>query len=279
MFRDIIQRNIQTRISLYAVSVVLFVFFLATIQDLLHAYRNNYSFQLDESALFNVFWLLFLPIILTQLRYFDLPNSGHWAIRLSHQIAIIALLTTIHVLLYTFLVRNLSALLLDHTYTFAKNFNYAIAEHLYKCVTAYGIIGLLQQKGVLTRRKNENADASLSDKSNYIERITVSAGRSHVTLQVGQIIYINAANPYISLQTCEKVYLYNQTLRRMEELLDPAKFIRVHRSTIINLDEVISYQSRHNGDYDILMSDRKTVRLSRNYFTDFKRATSVQHKF
>jgi len=48
------------------------------------------------------------------------------------------------------------------------------------------------------------------------------------------------------------------------------RFVKIHRSCIVNMDKVISYKSRLNGDYDVSLSGDIQVRLSRNYAKEFK---------
>jgi DNA-binding LytR/AlgR family response regulator len=65
-------------------------------------------------------------------------------------------------------------------------------------------------------------------------------------------------------------------LKSLENQLDKKQFIRIHKSHIINLQKIISYQSRQNGDYDVTLSDGTVLRVSRNYAKDFK-SKAEQH--
>ena len=60
------------------------------------------------------------------------------------------------------------------------------------------------------------------------------------------------------------------TLKSLSEKLDNRLFVRIHKSEIVNLSKVQSYQSRQNGDYDVTISDSSVLRISRNFAKDFK---------
>lgn len=55
------------------------------------------------------------------------------------------------------------------------------------------------------------------------------------------------------------------------------KFIRIHKSNLVNIDFVESFVSRFNGDYDLTLSNNVTLRISRNYAADFKKAFKQSH--
>jgi DNA-binding LytR/AlgR family response regulator len=54
-------------------------------------------------------------------------------------------------------------------------------------------------------------------------------------------------------------------LKKLERLLDPQVFIRVHRSAIINKNHITELKSRKNGDYDGIVTSGQTIRFSRHY--------------
>jgi two-component system LytT family response regulator len=56
-----------------------------------------------------------------------------------------------------------------------------------------------------------------------------------------------------------------------------SRFVRIHRSTIVNIQSVSKWTSRGNGDYDLLMSEGTLLRLSRNYAQAFREAMEKPH--
>ena len=65
--------------------------------------------------------------------------------------------------------------------------------------------------------------------------------------------------------------MHKTTLGKIQEELQSDQFIRIHKSTIVNIQQIASFRSRQNGDYDIVLKDQTLLRLSRNYASDFKR--------
>ena len=76
--------------------------------------------------------------------------------------------------------------------------------------------------------------------------------------------------PYTVLLTDKQNFFDNRTLKDFETMLDSDLFLRVNRSTIINRNSVEELISRKNGDYDALLRNGKTVRLSRHYRMNWK---------
>ncbi|MCB0649587.1 MAG: LytTR family transcriptional regulator, partial [Saprospiraceae bacterium] len=87
---------------------------------------------------------------------------------------------------------------------------------------------------------------------------------------VDDIITITANAPYVIIQLENKKFVYHATLKSMEQMLDDQKFIRIHKSCIVNLSKVSSIKSRGNGDYDLEILDGGIVRLARTYVKSFK---------
>jgi DNA-binding LytR/AlgR family response regulator len=87
---------------------------------------------------------------------------------------------------------------------------------------------------------------------------------------VDTIRYITANPPYINIHTDQQKFLHTGSLRSIATVVDPSIFVRVHRSTIVNILQVESYVTRLNGDYDLLMKNKIKLRLSRNYAAAFK---------
>lgn len=61
-----------------------------------------------------------------------------------------------------------------------------------------------------------------------------------------------------------------KSLKRLEERLDPARFARIHRSAIVNLDRVTDLHSRDGRDYELRLEDGTRLRLSRTHRAAFE---------
>lgn len=97
----------------------------------------------------------------------------------------------------------------------------------------------------------------------YLERIPANRnGRIHL-IAVSAIERIDAMGNYAKIHSKNERYDIRDTLQSLESKLDPETFVRVHRSTIINMDYVREVQTWFRGGHQVLMKDGTQVRLSR----------------
>ncbi|HSK12158.1 MAG TPA: LytTR family DNA-binding domain-containing protein, partial [Phnomibacter sp.] len=256
-------RNIGIR---YLGPLVLFILVLfvsiTVLLDLVESNLQRSSFYLSESLLFSSYWLLFLPLGLLQL--FLLSRHG----RLVQTLLILGAIIFIHLLAYPALVRLLSWLFFDHTFSYGRTFQFGISHYLVQTGLVYSIpvIGSLLLSGRSGSAKAVSQQVPAIPRNETLTSILV-ADRSNrkFTVKTEDVLYFSARYPYINIHHCEKNYLHPMTLRSLEAQLDNRNFVRIHRSCIVNVRKVHSYRSRLNGDYDILLEDGTLLRLSRNY--------------
>jgi len=74
-----------------------------------------------------------------------------------------------------------------------------------------------------------------------------------------------AAGNYVRLHVGVQTHLVRGTMSHIESRLDPQQFVRVHRSTIVNVDRIQELRSSFNGEYVILLHDKTRLTLSRGY--------------
>ena len=233
-------------------------------QDFLHSHFNNYSFFISEAILFKTFWLLFLPILILQSTFLNFLSKSirrKWLIYLLG----VSLPTLLHICVFPIVIWLLSALFFNHTYTYLHTFSYTLSEDFYKYLIVYCCAMFVH---FYLKRKPQKLEEKVPDP---LQKLTFNNGRNYVSVAVHDILFINTAAPYIAIHTQQHKYLYASTLKLIEKKLDQRQFIRVHKSTIINLNMVVSYHSRLNGDYDILLINQTSIRLSRNYAPAFKK--------
>ena len=84
-------------------------------------------------------------------------------------------------------------------------------------------------------------------------------------VDVDTIERIDAAGDYMCLTTAEQTLILRETMKDMERRLDPRKFQRVHRSTIVNLDNVRQVKPHTNGECFLTLASGATVKVSRSY--------------
>ena len=84
-------------------------------------------------------------------------------------------------------------------------------------------------------------------------------------VKVKQIDWIKAEGNYVRLHVGRESYLLRDTISGLEAQLDPSSFLRVHRSTIVNIDRIQELQPWFHGEYRVVMQDGAELTLSRTY--------------
>ena len=105
----------------------------------------------------------------------------------------------------------------------------------------------------------------LRDRSmNFPDRIMVPRAGKYVALPVADILCIRAEGDYSTIVTEERTFLSQYSLKESEERLNPAQFLRIHRSTIINRSAIKEIYKEGHG-YDLVLCNGELVRASRGY--------------
>ena len=111
----------------------------------------------------------------------------------------------------------------------------------------------IRDKGVDKLRKREPA------------RLAIRDGGSTTWVPQDQIEWIDAAGDYMCVHAGGETYILRQTMKQLEQELDPEILQRVHRSTIVNVHRVREMHSHINGEYFLTLENGHTVKLSRSY--------------
>jgi two-component system LytT family response regulator len=98
-----------------------------------------------------------------------------------------------------------------------------------------------------------------------MDRIAIKSSGSVYFLRAEEIDWIEAAGNYSRLHVGKTTHLLRDTMSSLESKLDPKRFLRIHRSTIINIERVRELQPYFHGDYIVLLQDGTELTLSRNY--------------
>ena len=95
------------------------------------------------------------------------------------------------------------------------------------------------------------------------DRVVLKTGSDLHFIRTGDIVWIEAQADFVKVHTTGASQLVRETLQSLEQRVDPAKFLRIHRSSLVNLDHVKKVTPALYGDYTVLMSDDSKLRLSR----------------
>jgi two-component system LytT family response regulator len=97
------------------------------------------------------------------------------------------------------------------------------------------------------------------------QRFVVRTGGRITLVKASEIDWIDAAGNYVRLHTAGGSHLVRDTMNAVEQRLDPAVFLRVHRSAIVNIDRVSSLEPYFHGEYVVIMRDGTRLTTSRSH--------------
>lgn len=124
-----------------------------------------------------------------------------------------------------------------------------------------------QQAGELSQRLT----ALLADvrpetaKSKFVDRIAVKSSGRVVFVKVDDIDWIEAADNYVNIHVGAENHLHRETMASLEGQLSPEKFMRISRSTIVNMDRIKELQPLFHGEYAVILRNGTKLTLSRSY--------------
>jgi hypothetical protein len=188
----------------------------------------------------------------------------------------VAIPSLVHLILLPSIVSGISKVFFSSPFGYYKILTFTLSNDLYKLFLIYGAF-VFYTKGIglnnFTGKKETAQTYSLKS-------ISIGNGKTNAVIKVCDIFFIKAATPYVEIHTNNRKYLHNGTLKSFHKNLDTENFLRVHKSTIVNMEKVVSYRSRLNGDYDLTLENGSEIRLSRNFLLNFRTCfkTSPQDK-
>lgn len=103
------------------------------------------------------------------------------------------------------------------------------------------------------------------------DRLVIKSGGATRFLRVSEIDWIEAAGVYVTLHTGGKELLYRTSLNELAGKLDPRRFVRVHRSAIVNIESILQLEPISHGEYDIVLKNASRTRVSRTYRTELEK--------
>ncbi len=98
----------------------------------------------------------------------------------------------------------------------------------------------------------------------YLERFAVESRGKVQFIDAADVDYIQASGPYAELVTGTKRYLIREPMQSLDDRLDPRRFMRIHRSTIVQLDRVDTLLRGSGGDYELQLAGGTRLRVSRS---------------
>ena len=125
------------------------------------------------------------------------------------------------------------------------------------------------------RRADPPPLSPAEQRSEYIQRIPVEMRGKVRVVPVGEIDFIIASGPYAELYSGERKYVIRESMQNLEDRLDPAAFIRVHRSVIVRLELIETLHKGAGGDYEVQLKSGRRLRVSRSRLEALERKLGV----
>jgi two-component system, LytTR family, response regulator len=121
----------------------------------------------------------------------------------------------------------------------------------------------LSKRLIALLENHDGVQGARTPQTKYLTRLLIKSAGRVFFLKTDEIDYITAEDYYVKLHVGRKGHLLRETMNEMELRLDPEKFVRVHRSSIVNLERVRELQQFFNGDYIVVLNDGTQLKLSR----------------
>ena len=120
------------------------------------------------------------------------------------------------------------------------------------------------------QRALERRGATGSATSNWLEELWIPHRSELIRIETEEVSRIDAERDYVRLHVEDRSYLLLQTIAGLEKRLDPAKFIRIHRSTILRKDRIKGLRHDGLGVWSAEMEDGEALRIGRTYLPKVK---------
>jgi two-component system LytT family response regulator len=103
----------------------------------------------------------------------------------------------------------------------------------------------------------------------YLERLLIKSSGRIFFLRTEEIEWVESEGNYLRLHAGHEKPLLRETMNNLAAKLDPAKFFRIHRSILVNIDSIKELSPMFSGDYVVLLYNGTELTLTRNYREKF----------
>src|SRR5687768_12250564 len=148
-------------------------------------------------------------------------------------------------------------------------FRAAAVQYLVKPLERESLrLALTRVRELLAARSNPSLTAFLErvqQRTTFMQHVAVkSRGRVRL-VPVDEIDWFESAGNYVRLHVGSERFLLRQTMHGLERKLDPAQFVRIHRTTIVNVQRIRDTRPASHGDHIIVLHDGTQLQMSRAY--------------
>lgn len=109
------------------------------------------------------------------------------------------------------------------------------------------------------------AEGKTINPDNYPEHIAIKESGEITRVAISAIEWVDAAGDYMCIHASNETHILRRTMKELEKELNPKHFQRIHRSAIVNLNQVEKLCSRQNGEYHLVLHNGEELKVSRSY--------------
>jgi hypothetical protein len=223
----------------------------------------NWSLEVSRIMAASVLGALSAPLLFALVRTYPVEGEARWrnaVVQAASCALISALLIAVSALLaHWFLIPKPRPLASEFITEFSSNW-------LLLVFNLAGFLVIVHALGFFGRlRAYELAAAAIANAPGYVTQIPVRSRGQITVLEFTNVDWIEAQGNYLALHVGPTAHLIRESIVRLEARLDPAHFIRIHRSTIVAVNRIRDMVPLGAGDATLRLKDGTELRLSRNF--------------
>jgi two-component system LytT family response regulator len=162
-----------------------------------------------------------------------------------------------------------------------KAFEMTAVDYLLKPYSAERFAQAIKKVQQLILSKNpgkpqvDNLVATIEANPEFLQRIAVKTRHKIEVIPVTEISYIEADDDYVTLHTATDKFLKEKTMKYMESHLDPTQFVRIHRSFIVNVNQIARLELYQKETYNVLLKNGTSIRASATGYKELKQLLNL----
>ncbi len=136
------------------------------------------------------------------------------------------------------------------------------------------LFAVLQDMKVKTAESPAPADNRKSERAAQqepLDRVVIKSSGGIYFLKIEEIDWVEGAGDYLSLHSASGTHLIRETMGTFQAKLDPRKFLRIHRSTIVNIERIKDIRPLIKGEYIVTLTSGERLKASRGYRPELQR--------
>lgn len=130
------------------------------------------------------------------------------------------------------------------------------------------LFALLRDMNLKTGKSHSETDDIESGKATHkgaVDRVAIKSGGRIYFLKTKEIDWVEGAGDYLTLHSGSQTHLIRETMGNFHARLDPQKFLRIHRSTIVNIERIKDIRPLYKGEYVVTLTSGIGLKASRGY--------------